>query len=185
MLARGDLQIDAEQYSSGQASIWRKVYEIFQCRGRPCNKGPYCWCDPIGEKHYKLNSSTMEELVDYVLDGNTLKTYDDVPQDIRQQLYEEEEKSLEMHKKKTATPAANLPTLPITITVLPASSDQASHLVTSHARLPAPAITSNSTPLDRLNIPGFLDEHVEEYCRWQQSRVKQPKQRWSIKMLAI
>jgi len=26
----------------------------------------------------------------------------------------------------------------------------------------------------RLDIPGFLDEHVEEYCTWQQSRVKKP-----------
>jgi hypothetical protein len=27
---------------------------------------------------------------------------------------------------------------------------------------------------DRLNIPGFRDDAVKEYCAWQQSQVKEP-----------
>lgn len=57
----------------------------------------------------------MTELVTYVQDGNTLETHDDVPQHIRQQLYDEEKKSLERHKK-TTTSVASLPPIPITIT---------------------------------------------------------------------
>jgi hypothetical protein len=79
----------------------------------------------------------MESLVEYVLEGNTLETHDDVPDSIRQKLYDEEEKSLERHKKKTITSAASLPPIPITITVQPAPSDQASYVVSSQAGTPA------------------------------------------------
>jgi hypothetical protein len=30
------------------------------------------------------------------------------------------------------------------------------------------------TPIDRLNIPGFWDDAVKEYCAWQESQVKEP-----------
>ena len=32
-----------------------------------------------------------------------------------------------------------------------------------------------STPLNRLNIPGFRDDAVEEYCNWQKSQNKRPE----------
>jgi hypothetical protein len=172
MLGAGNLQVDAEQHSSGQASIWRKVYLLFHCRGHPCNKGPYCWCDPVGKKHYKLNLDTMENLVEYTLAGNTLESHEDVPLSIRQQLYNEEAMSIERHKKKSTVSAASLPHLPITITVLPASSSQASGVLSEPAGNPVP---SGSILLKRLNLPGFLDDHVEEYCTWQKSRVKKQK----------
>jgi hypothetical protein len=33
---------------------------------------------------------------------------------------------------------------------------------------------SISTPINPLNIPGPRDETVEDYCTWQQSKVKKP-----------
>jgi hypothetical protein len=33
---------------------------------------------------------------------------------------------------------------------------------------------SKYTPIDRLNIPGFRDDAVKEYCAWQESQVKEP-----------
>jgi hypothetical protein len=169
MLGIGNLQVDAEQHSSGQTSVWRKVYQIFHCRGHPCNKGPYCWCDPIGKKHHKLNSDTMQSLVDYALAGNTLERHEDVPQSMRQQLYDEEAMSLERHKKKTAVSTASLPNLPITITVLQSPSPQTTAALREAIGNPA------SCTLRRLSMPGFLDDHVEEYCGWQKSRVKRVK----------
>jgi hypothetical protein len=47
--------------------------------------------------------------------------------------------------------------------VLPAPSSQTSHLV-SMAGTPVPDMPSRSTPTDRLNIPGFRDDAVKEYC---------------------
>jgi hypothetical protein len=61
---------------------------------------------------------------------------------------------------------------PITITnVLPAPFYQTSDL-SSLAGTPAPDMPSQYTPIDRLNIPGFRDDAVKEYCAWQQSQVK-------------
>jgi hypothetical protein len=172
MLAIGGLQVDAEQHSSGQASVWRKVYKTMRCPGPPCNKGPYCWIDAIGKKHYKLLSDTMESLVEYVQDGNILETHDDVPHDIRQQLYNEEETSVERHKKKTTTSAATPSPIPITITVLPAPSSQASLAGTQ-----APDVASLPKPIYRLDTSGFRDDTVKEYCAWQQEQVKDPTQK--------
>jgi len=59
MLAEGDAQIDAEHASTGHPPIWRHVYNLMRCPGSPCHLGPHCWVDPVGKKHYKLNSHHM------------------------------------------------------------------------------------------------------------------------------
>jgi hypothetical protein len=108
----------------------------------------------------------------YILDSYTLETHNNVPGNIRDKLYAEEQQSLERHQKATRTSVSSLP--PVNITnVLPAPSGQTSHLASS-AGTPAPDLPSTSPPIVRLDIPGFLDEQVEEYCTWQQSRVKKP-----------
>jgi hypothetical protein len=165
MLAEGALQVDAEQASSGQPSVWRKVYNTMRCLGPPCKKGHYCWVDPIGKKHYPLNTRQLKSLIMYVQEGYTLDTHNDVPENVREELYIEEQKSLERNQKVSGTSALNLP--PINITnVLPALFGQTSGPA-SLAGTPALDLFSISTPMVRLDIPGFLDEHVEEYCNWQ------------------
>lgn len=142
-----------------------------RCPGPPCKKGLYCWVDPIGKKHYPLNTRQLKSLIMWVQEGHTLETHDDVPENVREELYAEEQKSLERHQKASGTSASSLH--PINITnVLPAPFGQTSHPASLAG--PAPDLLSISTPMVRLDIPGFLDEHVEEYCNWQQSRVKKP-----------
>jgi hypothetical protein len=173
MLAEGALQEDAEQTSSGHPSVWRKVYSAMRCPGPPCNKGPHCWRDPIGKKHYPLNTGHLKSLIMYVQNGHTLETHDDVPENLREELYAEEQQSLQKHQKASGTSALGLP--PINITnVLPAPSGQQSH-VASSAATPAPDMPSKSTLPNRLNIPGFRDDAVEEYCAWQKSQNKRPE----------
>jgi hypothetical protein len=108
----------------------------------------------------------------YVQEGHTLETHDDVPENVREELYVEEQKSLERHQEASGISAATPPAIHIT-NVLPPPSDPTSHLASVAGTL-VPDIPSRHTPTDRLNIPGFLDEQVEEYCTWQQSRVKKP-----------
>jgi hypothetical protein len=50
----------------------------------------------------------------HVQDGYTLKTHNDVPKDIREQLYTKEQQSLKRYQKATRTSTASHP--PITIT---------------------------------------------------------------------
>jgi hypothetical protein len=85
------------------------------------------------------------------------------------------EHSLERHQRTTKKSASSLP--PVNITnVLPALTGQAYHLATS-ARIPAPDMPSKYTPIDHLDIPGFLDDQVEEYCAFLQSRVRDPNKK--------
>jgi hypothetical protein len=166
------MQQDTEQASSGYPPTWQYVYNLIYCLGPSCNKGPYCWRDPIGKKHYKLNTRYLKSLVIYVLDSYTLETHDDVPGNICKELYAEEQQSLERHQKASRTSVSSLPSVNIT-NILLALSGQTSYLASS-AGTPAPNLPSISSLIVCLDIPGFLDKQVEEYCTWQQSRVKKP-----------
>ncbi|KAH8588257.1 hypothetical protein B0O99DRAFT_746948 [Bisporella sp. PMI_857] len=143
-----------------------------RCPGPSCNKGPHCWRDPIGKKHYKLNTRYLKSLVMYVLEGHTLETHNDVPEDLGEELYAEEQQSLERHQKASRVSASSIPPVHIT-NVIPAPSGQISQLASSAGGLASdvPAKFTSSVCLD---ISGYLDEHVKEYCAWQQSRVKKP-----------
>jgi hypothetical protein len=100
-----------------------------------------------------------------------LQTYDNVPKEIREQLYAEEQQSHKRNPKSTSTSTTSH--LPIHINVLPAPSCQTSCLLSCLAE--APDMPSKYTPIDRLNIPGFRGDAVKEYCAWQQSQVKEPE----------
>jgi hypothetical protein len=171
MLTERATQLDVEEASSGQPSIWRDVYAVMRCPVQSCNLGPHCWRDPVSKKHYNLRTHHLRSLIEHVEQGHTLQTHDDVPEYIRQQLYAEEQQGIERRQKPASTSAANFP--PINITnVLPGQYQ--TPLGSSPAGTPAPDMPLISAPIHRLNIPGFLDDAVEDYCAWQQSRVKQP-----------
>lgn len=173
MLAERDTQLEAERESSGQPSIWRDVYELMRCPQRSCNSGPHCWRDPLGKKHYKLTTHHLRSLIQHVEQGLVLQTHNDVPEEVRQQLYAEEQKAIEKRQKLPSTSAANFP--PINITnVMPAASYQTPPLEGSPAGTPVPDLASISAPAYRLDLPGPRDDAVEDYCAWQQSKVNRP-----------
>jgi hypothetical protein len=173
MLAERDAQLEAERESSGQPSIWRDVYELMRCPQKSCNSGPHCWCDPVGKKHYKLTTHHLRSLIQHVEQGLVLQTHVDVPEEVRQQLYAEEQKAIEKRQKPPSASAANFP--PINITnVMPAAPYQTPPLEGVRADTPVPDLASISAPTCRLDLPGPRDEAVEDYCAWQQSKVKKP-----------
>jgi hypothetical protein len=94
ILAEGALQVNAEQASSGQPSVWRKVYNTIRCPGPPYKKGHYCWVDLISKKHYLLNTRQLKSLIIYVQEGHTLDTHNNIPKNIREKLYMEEQRLL-------------------------------------------------------------------------------------------
>jgi hypothetical protein len=100
--------------------------------------------------------------------GNVLKSHDDVPEDIREQLYAEERQRLERQPKpnNVATPFP-----PINITnVLPHSHQ--SPMASSNEPTPSEVRPFGNTCLD---IPGPRDLAVKEYSEWQQSNVVDEK----------
>jgi hypothetical protein len=119
MLTELATQLDAEQESSGQPSIWNKVYSLMRCPGSPCHLGPHCWRDPVGKKHYKLRTQHLKSLMRHLEQGYELETHADVPEEVRQQLYAEEQQGLERRQQAASKSAATFP--PINITnMLPA-----------------------------------------------------------------
>lgn len=167
MVTERDAEIDAEQ-ASGQPSIWREVYRTMRCPGPPCrHEGQYYWQDPNGKKHYKLRSSHMRTLVEYVNQGGVIETHDDIPDSLREQLYAEESQRLGGRKKNSDSPETGSTCPPINIQFHPAPASQVS--------LPATAGTEathlDPKKIDSIDIPGYLDIAVEEYAIWHQSRV--------------
>lgn len=105
----------------------------------------------------------MESLVEYIEASKTVQTHEDIPTHIRQELYVAARQASETHKITTG--AAH----PVTVNVLPASTCQNCSASAADVESKKHFKHVSITPLD---IPGFLDEHVVEYCAWQQSHVQ-------------
>lgn len=166
MLADRSNQLDAEQ-SSGASSVWRDVYALMRCPGQPCNLGPHCWRDPFGKKHYRLRNHHLKALVKLVQQGYVLDSHDAVPENIRSQLYAEEQQRHE--RRSTAANAATPGFPPITITNVMPSPSHGSQLTTSASET---ATSEKPQPASVcLNIPGPRDVAVVAYSEWQQSNV--------------
>jgi hypothetical protein len=166
MLADRATQLDAEEESSGHPSVWRDIYALFRCPGSPCDLGPYCWQDPSSKKRYKLRTSHLKALIDWLERGHSVQGHEDVPDDIRERLVTEEQQRLERQPKVPVNAATPFP--PINITNVLPSSQQPSI---------AGSVESSTQPeagcchFQSLNIQGFSDVAVQRYSEWQQSKV--------------
>ncbi|EMD96376.1 hypothetical protein COCC4DRAFT_155192 [Bipolaris maydis ATCC 48331] len=173
MLADRASQLDAEQETSASASVWREVYALMRCPGPPCNRGPHCWRDPLGKKHYKLQTHHLKALIQLVEEGHILHTHNDVPEDIREQLYAEEEQRRDRQAAGGGISRTNIP--PITITnVLPQHPSQFPSTMSTSSALYSEERASRRVDL---GIPGPRDLAVVAYSRWQQSNVADEAQK--------
>jgi hypothetical protein len=168
MLADRTSHMDDEQETSGSPSVWQEVYALMRCPGAPCNLGSHCWRDPFGKRHYKLRTHHLKALVGLVQGGHSIKSHDDVPEDIREQLYAEEHQRREQHTAATSTPTPSLP--PISITNVMPSQPHESPMTKVNDSRDMTAVKQHSRSLD-LGIPGPRDAAVIAYSEWQQSNV--------------
>jgi hypothetical protein len=168
MLADRTSHIDDEQETSGSPSVWQEVYALMRCPGAPCNLGPHCWRDPFGKRHYKLRTHHLKALVGLVQGGHSIKSHDDVPEDIREQLYAEEHQRREQQTATTSAPTPSLP--PISITNVMPSQPHESPMTKVSDNRDMTAVKQHPRSLD-LDIPGPRDAAVIAYSEWQQSNV--------------
>ncbi|RYO92895.1 hypothetical protein DL766_009127 [Monosporascus sp. MC13-8B] len=169
MLSQQTLDLDAEENATGSPPVWRHVYSLMRCPGPPCNLGPHCWIDNVGKKHYKLRTHHLESLIKHVQQGGTLQTHDDVPDEVREQLYAEEQQDGERQRKRRA-PSSLASCPPINITnVLPAQSPQAPTPYPAGSQLESVGTTATKAS-NHLEIPEPLDIAVQRYTDWQCSR---------------
>lgn len=117
MLTELDEQAERDQ-TSGRPAVWQGVYQLMRCPGPPCHLGPHCWRDSAGKKHYRLMTHQPKRLVQYKEDGNKLDSHDDVPEDVRQELYATEQQRLERQQQATKGLTKSLPSIQITNVLL-------------------------------------------------------------------
>ena len=164
MLTERDAEMDAEQASGGY-KVWRDVYRIMRYPGPPCrHEGQYCWQDPYGKKHYRLRINHLKMLTRYVQQGGVVETYDDIPDNLREQLYAEENQRLERRKKSSDSSTCGSTCHPIHFH-LPSQVPTPTPTAAAECTSPAPKQT------DPIDIPGLLDIAVKDYATWHQSRV--------------
>ncbi|KAL6887037.1 hypothetical protein GGI43DRAFT_388302 [Trichoderma evansii] len=164
----------ATKVQRADLSIWRdaegnSAYDLVfmhtRCPGPPCNSGPHCWEDPTTKKHHKLITHQIKQLARAIEQGHPFKGHNNMPEEIRQEFYREDQQRSERKRKKSTSDYSNAPQINIT-NVMPSQSDG------EHCRGPS------SSKRERLYSPGFRDVAVKDYCNWHCSQVKSIDQQW-------
>ncbi|KAH6868907.1 hypothetical protein B0T10DRAFT_419197, partial [Thelonectria olida] len=138
-----------------------------RCPGPPCHLGPHCWIDPVGKRHYKLKTHHLKALIEHAKQGYTLQTHDDVPPDVRDQLYAEDQQDASRKRKRAASSSADLPPIKIT-NVLPTHPTTPADSVSRSASEPVEVISQAPS---YLGISGLRDVAVKQYADWHCSKV--------------
>lgn len=164
MRQRQAFQRDAEEHATGEAAFWRTVYRVMRCPGRPCPHGSqYCLRDSSGN-HLKLLTAHLRQLVVYMQQGNRLETQNDVPDNIKQELYAEASQRTRRRNNQNSplTTPHNQSCLPPSI-MTPASQ-------TSPEPTPTSGCAVGSSILERLDIPGSHEDAIRDYVQWHQDQ---------------
>ncbi|EXK77146.1 hypothetical protein FOQG_18140 [Fusarium oxysporum f. sp. raphani 54005] len=165
-LAERAIDIGEEETASAEPAVWRKVYDFFRCTGSPCGLGPHCWVDTVGKKHYKLKTHHLRALIEHVRLGNTVDSHDDVPPDVRDLLYAEEEQSIQRKRKRRSS---STDARPVNITnVMPTRTGHSSD--DNDTRTPSGSAEGSRYAPKYLGIPGMRDVNVNKYCIWHCSK---------------
>lgn len=160
MLAERDAYISADEERTGRPAAWSLVYERMRCHVRSCPlRSEWCWEDPRDKTHYKLRAPHLGRLVDYVYKGGSLKSHEDVPDDIRQDVVLESQAGRRSKKADNVPSSAGVP-YPININVMSAETARSSTVTSSSLR---------RSPDGRLVITGPREAAVRKYCKWLES----------------
>ncbi|KAE9571015.1 hypothetical protein CGMCC3_g12947 [Colletotrichum fructicola] len=168
-LAERTARMDAERDAAGEVDPWRRVYQLMRCPGAPCDNGQWCWQDRARKMHHKLLDHHMRELVRWVQQGHKLETHDDVPEEIRAQLYAQEQQGRKRKRQASGSdPTSHVPVIIHNhISDYSTSSNRASP---DHGSSPPPRLSP-------LCVPGLRDDAVEAYCEWHRSKVRSETQK--------
>lgn len=160
MLAEVADEVNAEQALTGRPAAWQSMYRLFHCPGPPCDLGPWCWFDSQKNKRFELKTHLLRTLIRRKMSGVVIEMHDDMPEDLREQIYKEAEQS--EHRKQTRNVAPSSGMLPIQITnVLPGHTS-------------AQATTTPKAEVSPVEFHGFRDERLKDYGNWLQSTIRDP-----------
>ncbi|KAK2737135.1 hypothetical protein CKAH01_18867 [Colletotrichum kahawae] len=111
----------------------------------------------------------MRELVRWVQQGHKLETHDDVPEEIRAQLYAQEQQGRKRKRQASGLdPTSHVPVI---------IHNHISDYLTSSNRASPDHGSSPPLRLSPLCVPGLRDDAVEAYCEWHCSKVRSETQK--------
>ncbi|KAF4502810.1 hypothetical protein FAGAP_966 [Fusarium agapanthi] len=170
--AARDRLLAEQEDTSGSRPVWNDVYEVFHCTGVPCvNAGFYCWRDPVSKKHFKLDTSLLNKLVDYAEEGGLLRNHDHVPETIRERILRQDQENLERKQLKRKR-TDSLPPININVSC-PGSHDEAQqdHPIGAHTTSAGASVGFRRRAAD-IVIPMPIDRAGIAYCEWLCGRVE-------------
>ena len=170
MRTRRSNQVTAETESTGNPDTWSRVYRILRCQDS-CPKGPHCLVDQNSGRHMKLFPHYLEDIINRI-DHQKMKFEgpEDVPDDIRRQVFAEDQQRRDVSQSKTAK--SSVGTTPITINNHFPDHTQLSSISTAAGESTSPSnVPRAASTTETLDIPSPLDGAVREYSEWQKSRV--------------
>lgn len=151
-------EANAEQALTGRPAAWQSMYRLFHCPGPPCDLRPWCWFDSRKNKRFELKTHHLRTLIRRKGTGVVIESHDDMPEDLREQIYREAEQSERRKQIHSTAPSSSV--LPIQITnVLPAHTA-------------AQAATVTKAEMSPVSFHGFRDERLKDYGSWLQSTIK-------------
>ncbi|KAK1722921.1 uncharacterized protein BDZ83DRAFT_409201 [Colletotrichum acutatum] len=86
--ATQEADLEARTIGLGRGACIRQAYALMRCPGRPCTKGDHCW--QHDGKHYRLLPHHVRMLADHLQAGRPLNGHDDVPDEFRRLVQEDE-----------------------------------------------------------------------------------------------
>jgi hypothetical protein len=75
------------QVTPDEQPQYLELLKLMTCKDRFCTLGRFCWCDALTNKHYRLLAPHLRCLREHQRSGNKVKSHDDIPDGLRQELY--------------------------------------------------------------------------------------------------
>ena len=93
-----EAELEARTAGLGRGACIKKAYALMRCPGRPCTKGDHCWQNK--GKHYSLQPHHVRMLADHLQAGKPLNGHDDVPDNFRRLVLDDEREREERERKE-------------------------------------------------------------------------------------
>ena len=155
----------------GRPAAIRTAYAMMRCTGPPCTKGTHCWQNQ--GKHHRLLPHHMRMLAEHLQAGNTLNGHDDVPENFRQQILDEEREREERERKEREKDRDRQRRV-TDETLFAVPYHPVAHGVASNNPT-TPKMVYPTTPLVRLDMSS--EAAVTAYSVWQRSQVSTDDQK--------
>ncbi|KDN72117.1 hypothetical protein CSUB01_11736 [Colletotrichum sublineola] len=168
-----EADLEARTVGLERGACIRQAYALMRCTGPPCTKGDHCWQSE--GKHHRLLPHHVRMLADHLQAGRPLNGHDDVPDEFRRLVLEDErerEEREERERKKSRKRSRR-------------DSDHSSSGVVfvqcrgcanmANSRPASPLLVFASSPLPAFDLP--RDDAVRAYTTWQQSQVGSEEQK--------